>query len=176
MKNYLLVLKALGEVKVRVEYNIYGPVKDLHYWEQCLAVIRYLPGHIKVNYHKELLPHKLATKLQENHVFILPSKSENFGHAIFEALSAGLPVITSRHTPWNGLAEATAGMNVETNLEAISASINFFAGMDEQEYRVFCNSAAHYARQKYDRIQLVNQYENLFNGVKENLIHPATIE
>jgi glycosyltransferase involved in cell wall biosynthesis len=175
MKNYLLVLQALGQVSASVEYHIYGPVKDLHYWEQCLAVIRNLPGHIQVTYNKELLPQKLAAKLRANHVFILPSESENFGHAIFEALSAGLPVITSRDTPWNGLAEATAGMNVETNKEAISTAINFFAEMGEQEYRVFSNSAAHYARQKYDRIQLVTQYENLFNEVKENFIHPATV-
>lgn len=36
-------------------------------------------------------------------LFILPAFSENFGVAIAEALAAGLPVITTKGAPWQGL-------------------------------------------------------------------------
>ena len=32
--------------------------------------------------------------------FLLPSKSENFGMSIVEALSYGVPVLTTEETPW----------------------------------------------------------------------------
>jgi glycosyltransferase involved in cell wall biosynthesis len=162
MKNYLLVLEALMNAKDTIDYHIYGPVKDVDYWDRCLAVIRTMPSNITVHYHKELPPHKLVSRLSDKHVFILPSKSENFGHALFEALSAGLPVISSRFTPWNELEANRAGLNVETNTEAILTAIEFFAGMEAQTFRVYSEGAAAYARARYDRDTLVNAYAHLF--------------
>ena len=40
---------------------------------------------------------------------VLPSVSENFGHVVVEALSAGRPVITSTGTPWKKLQEDGVG-------------------------------------------------------------------
>ena len=42
-------------------------------------------------------------------VFLLPSHSENFGLVIAEALTAGLPVLTTDTTPWRNLAQQHAG-------------------------------------------------------------------
>jgi glycosyltransferase involved in cell wall biosynthesis len=101
MKNILLVLQSLQHLKTLIKYDIYGPVRDVGYWESCQQQIKLLPSNIRVCYHKEVEPQKVAETLCRSHVFILPSKSENFGHAIFEAMSAGLPEITSFFNPWN---------------------------------------------------------------------------
>ncbi len=42
-------------------------------------------------------------------LFILPSHSENFGLVVAESLAAGVPVITTDTTPWQGLDERDAG-------------------------------------------------------------------
>ena len=55
--------------------------------------------------------------------FILPSFSESFGIAIAEALSWGLPVITTTATPWRAIAERGMGWYVEPNLESLSLAL-----------------------------------------------------
>ena len=55
--------------------------------------------------------------------FILPSFSESFGIAIAEAMSWGLPVITTTKTPWDVLATQQMGWWVCPNLNEITRAL-----------------------------------------------------
>lgn len=163
MKSYLPVIQALQEVRSVVHYDIYGPVKEAAYWEECLQAIKLLPANITVEYHRELPPHKVSSKLEGQHVFILPSKNENYGHAIVEALSAGIPVITSDGVPWLGLEEAAAGVNVTAEPGHIKNAVEKFAAMDAGEYELFCKGAVQYITERVNTEALKENYKALFN-------------
>jgi glycosyltransferase involved in cell wall biosynthesis len=162
MKNYLLILNALANCTANIEYNIYGPIKDTDYWELCKKQIALLPSNIIVKYHGEINPTQIENVLAQNHVFIMPSKSENFGHALVEALSAGKPIITSNATPWNNLLDNKAGINCNEEVNAISNAINLFAEMNEETYVQFANGAQQYAIKKNDKEALHLQYQQMF--------------
>jgi glycosyltransferase involved in cell wall biosynthesis len=101
--------------------------------------------------------------LQLYDLFILPSKSENFGHSIFEALSAGKPVITSHFTPFNDLNNHCAGANVSVdNISEMTKSINFFAAMSQEEFIKWNIGARQYASTRIDKQALNHQYDQLF--------------
>lgn len=53
---------------------------------------------------------------QESSVFCLPSHSENFGMVIAEALSCGVPVITTNGTPWQLLNGETTTMGARLDI------------------------------------------------------------
>lgn len=153
-----------------VEYNIYGPIKDKQYWQACEEQIKKLPPNITVIYHGDIAPGKIADALASNHVFILPSKSENYGHAIYEALSAGRPVITSNHTPWNNLENAKAGMNVSlTDTTELLQAIELLAGMKQDELEAWSNAARIYADRAIDLDAINRQYEELFSSFHDGI-------
>ncbi len=162
MKNHLLILKALANCSDSITYNIYGPIKEEAYWQLCLQQINKLPKHIVVKYHAALAPTEIENTLAQQHVFIMPSKSENFGHSIYEALSAGKPVITSLYTPWNHLIELNAGINVETDVDEICNAINFFANLDNESYLQFVYGAGTYAETAFNKKENTNAYNKLF--------------
>lgn len=164
MKNYLFVLQALSKLTFHVEYEIYGPIGDEEYWHECKDKIKLLPANISVKFKREIAPERVGQVLRDGHVFILPSKSENFGHAIYEALSAGRPVITSKYTPWNGLKAAKAGFNVDIDMvdEACKA-ISYFADLDHAGMEEWGRGAVAYARNALDVEKITNDYEVMFD-------------
>ena len=151
MKNIKLVIETLLQCHANICYDIYGPVKDAQYWQDCETLIKKARVNININYKGPLLPHKVAETLKSYHIMVQPSKSENFGHSIFEALSAGKPVITSRFTPWNELENQKAGFNVDIeNIQYLQKSIEKVAAFDNNEYKKWTGGAYTYAMQKVD--------------------------
>lgn len=163
MKNILLVLLALQSVKTNVTYHIYGPVKDAKYWEDCKSIIAQMPANINVAYKGEILPHLVHETLEDYHYFILPSKSENFGHAIYEALSSGRPVITSHNTPWNGLEAAGAGYNINPeDVKSLTALVEMLSDVDNSEYAQASAHAKKYIDQQYNIDNIKERYREMF--------------
>jgi len=56
-------------------------------------------------------------------VFILPTYNENFGIVVPEALARGIPVITTRGTPWSELNEYNCGWWVNNTDEGLKNSL-----------------------------------------------------
>lgn len=169
MKNILPVLQALQTVPDTVAYHLYGGVKDAGYWQQCQEQVKRLPANITVFYHGDVPPGKVEEALASGQVFVLPSRSENFGHALFEALSAGKPLITSRQTPWNLLAEARAGLNVDPgDKAALSGAIRFFAAMADDELKAWSDGAKAYADAAVDVETIRQEHQRMFGLPQQN--------
>ena len=100
MKNLDGLLDILLGVDCRVSLRIFGPIEDKEYWQGCQAKMSALPENIDAEYLGELLPSEVACAFSEGDLFAFPTRGENFGHVIFEALNASCPVLVSDQTPW----------------------------------------------------------------------------
>lgn len=141
--------------------DIYGPVTDKKYWEQCELLIQQMPD--KVQYKGEVQPAAVQNILSQYHALILLTKGENFGHALYESLSAGRPAITSYFTPWNDLQQKRAGVNVDIdNMKDCLEKLHHFADMKQDEYNIYCKGAHELALQYYRNLDTEVKYRELF--------------
>lgn len=112
-KNLLMAIVSLSRVTRPVEFDIYGPVGDRRYWEQCKAAMASLPQHVCVRYCGEVRPEEARSILAGYDLFVFPTLGENFGHVILESLSASCPVICSDATPWSPVLRDGGGIVLE---------------------------------------------------------------
>lgn len=61
--------------------------------------------------------------LKSADIFVLPTYSENFGIVVAEALAIGVPVITTKETPWQELETKNCGWWIELSIEKLQQSL-----------------------------------------------------
>lgn len=108
-KNLDYALETLKNCKGNIIFDVYGTIEEEKYWEKCKKIIASLPNNITVNYKGELTNEKVISTLSNYDVFYFPTKSENYGHVISEALQASIPVLISDQTPWKNLESSSLG-------------------------------------------------------------------
>lgn len=64
---------------------------------------------------------------------ILPSKSENFGMVVPEALIQGIPVIASKGTPWSDLETFDCGWWVDNDIDTLISTLLIAINLSEQD-------------------------------------------
>lgn len=158
-KNLLSAIRYFKTIEGVAEFDIYGPIEDKSYWEECKTEISKLPGNITVQY-KGIIEHDIVFQtLAEYDAFLFPTLSENFGHVISEALFSGCPVIISDQTPWKNLSEYGAGWDIElSNLVQFRNAIERIIELDDEEEMQMRYNAKLYAKKQFNLDLLRHNY------------------
>lgn len=160
-KNLLQLIEVVSNSGSGVVLDIYGPAKDLEYWEQCKILINRNPG--KVKYMGEARPEKVQQIFSNYDASILLTRGENFGHALYESLSAARPVITSYFTPWKELENKKAGWNVDiSDTKSISKLLNRLCHLNTNSFDEYCRGAHLLSMAYFSSAAEQQQYNELF--------------
>jgi glycosyltransferase involved in cell wall biosynthesis len=142
MKNLDYALSRLGDITGQVTFDIYGPIEDAAYWQTCQQLIDQLPANIQVRYRGPAAADQVQAIFADYHALLLPTRGENFGHVILEALSSGCPVIISDRTPWRGLTAKQAGWDLPIERpQAFVEAIQQIVAMNQAEWNDWSRGA-----------------------------------
>lgn len=166
MKNHDVIIKAINlcHSHYEIEWDFVGGPLYPQYFNSVMKQIKQVPSNVKINYLGKMNFTEIQNLWKKYHIQILPSKSENFGHAHFEGLANGLPLITSNFVPWKKLKEKNAGINSNLSPEELASAIGHFCQMDLTEFGKWRSGALIYARSKVDLDGLFYEYQKLFFG------------
>jgi len=164
IKNPDFLLNVLKGVKADIRLTVIGSCEDKEFWQQCEEIIRTLPGNIEVTYAGEVPNHQLPEVIARHHVFTLPTRGENFGHAIYEAMALGKPVVISDQTPWRQLTEKKAGWDLPLDdPDGFRRVIEQIAGFDQAEYADWCMGTRRYLKDYMSGSNIKDEYLKLFS-------------
>ncbi len=139
-KNLDFTIQILRKVSAKIVFDIYGPVEDLEYWEECKSLIIDLPKNIICEYKGPVHPNEINNIFSKYDIFFFPTKGENYGHVIAEAINAGTSVLLSDQTPWKNLEKE--GVGCEFPLSKTDHFINFLENFSDMEIRERLNLRA----------------------------------
>jgi glycosyltransferase involved in cell wall biosynthesis len=163
MKNLEFALEVLAGVRGKVAFEIYGPAEDRGYLKRCQRLIENLPPNVVARVHGELPHAEVDEVLRSVHLLLLPTRGENFGHIINEALIAGTPVLISNLTPWRDLAGHGAGWDLPIDDPApFRAVIEKIVAMDAAELLVHSRAAQNFARHRPRENNALEQNRRMF--------------
>lgn len=167
----LELLKSIEESNAdfkKITFDVYGPIEDIVYWNMCLSIIESMGDKITVNYMGALEYGEVIKTLSTYHIFLLPTKGENFGHVIQEALLAACPLVISDQTPWIKLEDSGVGYDI--SLEKVSdfkSAINEIIAMNQEKYVLMSNMAYEYGVQKIKSQDSIEAHIKIFEKTME---------
>lgn len=165
MKNLDFALRVLAHVTVPVHFTIYGPKEDASYWDECQALADELPENVSAEFYGSVTPHEVREHLEQHDVFLFPTRGENYGHVIFEALAAGLYVILSDQTPWQDLQERSVGTVLPLSDErGFAAAIEETASWSNEQWAQLRQNSVRYAAQVASDEETLQANRQLFAG------------
>lgn len=114
-----------------------------------------------VEYIGEVDGERKASVYQNADLFVLPSFSENFGMVVAEALAHGLPVITTRGTPWVDLPKYDCGWWIDTGVEPLVDALRQAIELSSEEQRAMGERGRAYV-QRYNWSDIARQTADVY--------------
>lgn len=142
MKNLDWLLERLAAAGGPFELCVAGPFEDEALRGRCQRLAAELHSASTVEWLGEVPPEELPALMARQDLLALPSRGENYGHAIVEALQQGLPALISDRTPWRRLADRKAGWDLPLEEPAaFEERLRAARAMDDAEWRAWSAGA-----------------------------------
>lgn len=164
IKNLRFLLEILPSIKDKVYLDIYGPIDNHQYVEECEEIIKKLPQNLKVQMKGEVSHENVTKTLEKYNFFVLPTQGESFGHIIAEALASGCPLIISDKTPWINLEEKGIGWDLPLDDKAKWIdTLNHCISLDNKSYCELAANARNYLNKWLADTKIEKATEDVLN-------------
>lgn len=102
----------------------------------------------------------------DSDLFVLPSFNENFGIVIAEALAVGLPVITTKNTPWEVIQSQNLGWWIENDIETLSSALRESLALPATELKAMGDRALEAMRTCFSWQAVAQKHNEFYRTLK----------
>lgn len=175
VKGLLNLIEAWSIIKLSGwQLHIAGPNEDGHLSEVMSAVVK-LRVENSVRYIGVVDDSNKALVYCAADLFVLPTFSENFGIVVAEALSFGLPVITTKGAPWGDLERFGCGWWIDIGVEPLVQALRQAMSLTDDERRAMGMRGRKYVK-RYDWDTIAQQTIAVYRwmlgqGSKPDCVH-----
>jgi glycosyltransferase involved in cell wall biosynthesis len=162
-KNLDFALRVLSMVQTPILFTIYGPKEVPAYWMKCKQLIANLPANVRAFYAGPIHPDEVTRTLSLHDLFFFPTRGENYGHVIHEALNSGLPVLLSDQTPWDDVVERSVGWTYSLyDVENFARTIDEISEWDSERLAQMRTRATSFAKEKATNNEVLHANRQIF--------------
>lgn len=162
-KNLHGLLKAFALIDRSVRLVVAGDESDRGYASRCKTLADGLPGEIEVEFLGHSSREDVPRLLNLADVVAIPTFGENFGHALWETLSSGRPLLTGEEVIWKELEASNAGWNVDPhNTDGIASALRQAIEATPEELWIMQLAARAYAEEFVRHSEAKREHLELF--------------
>lgn len=144
----------------KIHWKIVGFIQDPELAKTCLELLE--GTSVTVQFMGHLDTPSIRKEYSKAHLFYLPTRGENYGHAIAEALAGGMPVLISNRTPWRKLKEELVGMDLPLEEKHFHQGLSTYHLMHEDEWLTHCRNARKFAIKHVNSEAILSENLSLF--------------
>ena len=100
-------------------------------------------------------------------LFVLPTYSENFGIVVAEALYAGVPVITTKGTPWQELETESCGWWIDVGEDALADALTKAMALSDDDRDEMGKRGRRLVETKYTWDAVCDAMVKGYNAIRE---------
>ncbi len=165
-------LEVLLESCIDLDFNewkffIYGN-GDIKYINKIKNLITQYKLENKVILNDAIFGLKKDIVLKDASAFILPSFSESFGIAIAEAMSFGLPVLTTTKTPWQVIKKKKLGWYIKPEISSLRKALKDLFKCSQEELEEIGERSKLFISKKYDLMTTSKQMKEEILALSKN--------
>jgi len=106
---------------------------------------------------------------QNSSLFCLPSYSENFGMVIAEAMSCGVPVVTTTNCPWEFINETKTGWCIDLSVENLEKSLREAMSLPAEELFEIGLRASKLIAERFDYRAVAKKTKQLYEELVQRI-------
>ena len=119
----------------------------------------------KIRFIGSVQGNKKWTLLEGTDVVVLPSRSENFGIVVGEALSCGVPVVVTKGAPWEKIEEVGCGYWVDVSVEGITDGLSRMMRLTDEQRREMGAKGKAWVSQEFAWKRVASEMLNAYRGI-----------
>ena len=166
-KNLKYAIQAVNKLQGDVHFDIYGPIENEAYWNECKGEIAKAPAGVTILYKGKLKPAEAKDIYSKYDCLVFPTLFENYGQVIAEAISHDCPVVISKNTtPWDDINDEVAPLASPLESPDLFVKVlDDIMHMNNEAYVALIEKLRCYAEKKMNISDIKQQYISMFDAI-----------